>query len=207
MIKTKKRNPQKVKPVTRLPGWLLRQKGKWDSRYGIGRCEKSITRLYKKMAALESNEVIDAENILFPARKDASLLLAELQEHQQKLSENTLPGIDGNSIEAIRKIRKRAAEQEAANLAQKDSVKKLAAIHETIVSVNTILDERINKIRNTTAEKAHSYIAGIQSGKLKDFCFTEEEDNSARAIYKENHKVLDSHIMEIANAFRKEETI
>ncbi len=207
MIKSKKRNPQKVKSVTKLPSWLLRQKGKWDSRYGIGRCEKSITRLYKKMTALESNEVIDAENTLFSARKDASLLLAGLQEHQKKPSDNHSPSMDGNSIEGIRKIRKMAAEQEAAELAQKDSIKKLAAIHETIISVNTILDERINKIRNNTAEKVHSYIAGIRSGKLKDFDFTEEEDNSARTIYKENHKVLDSYIMEIANAFRKEEAI
>ena len=202
MQNLKKSNPKNVKPVTHLPGWLLRWKGKLDSRHGSGACEKYITRLYKKMIALETNEVISTENALFPSRKKASSILAQLQECQKTLAQAETT--ENHSIEAIRKARKLAKERNAAEQAQKSSVEKLAIIHEAIINANTILDERIQKIRSMTSEKIHSYMTGVRCGKLKDFDYAAAEDDSAKMIYQNSHQPLDRRIEELVSTFKKE---
>ena len=74
---------------------------------------------------------------------------------------------------------------------------KLTMINEQIINTNTVLDERINKLRNNAAEKLHAYIAGIRCGSLTDYTFElSENDDDARQIYLEK---LDKKIQDIVN--------
>lgn len=202
--------PKKIKQVTRMPNFLLHLKGRWDSRHGDGTCKSRITIFHKKMIFLESQEVIAAENALFPARKEAAIILAALQEQQKKISGNGTPD-PGESpaitVDAIRRERRGIREREDAKMAWKDSVERLSVIHETIINVNTILDERINKIRSSASVKIHAYITGIRKGKLKDFDFMAEEDDSARRIYEKKHQELDRQIAETVLIFRRGNTV
>lgn len=79
-------NSRKVKSVTCAPGFILKLKGRLDSRRGEGVCNEYISQLYKKLAAMEVNEVVAVENLLFDARKRAAVILTRFAEQERFLS-------------------------------------------------------------------------------------------------------------------------
>lgn len=79
-------NSKKAGSVTRLPGWILKIKGRLDSRKGEGVCDEYIRRFYKKLAAMESKEVIDAENRLAGVRAEAAVILVRFMEQSRFLT-------------------------------------------------------------------------------------------------------------------------
>lgn len=79
-------NSRKVKSVTWIPGFVLKLKGRLDSRRGEGVCNEYICQLYKKLAAMEVNEVVAVENLLFDARKLAAVILTRFAEQERFLS-------------------------------------------------------------------------------------------------------------------------
>ena len=156
-------NKRKVKSVTWMPGFILKLKGRLDSRRGEGVCNEYICQLYKKLAAMEVNEVVEAENLLFDARRSAAVILTRFAEQKRFLS----------------------------------GVVKLTAINEEIINVNTILDERINEMRNKALEKIQAYIVGIRCGQISDYkCEIEDISDNARVIYRIRHEEQDRKIRE-----------
>lgn len=198
----------KVRQVTRMPGVLLKIKGRLDSRKGKGVCDENVHRWEKKLAALEAKEMIQAENRLFEVRKEASAILTRLSE----LTQGRLEEVDyrnSDRVQYIRTERKNSAKRAAAVSESRKIVDKLSVINEVIIHTDLVLDERLNKIRKGVEEKTYAYIAGIRAGKLKDYQYEkEEEDNSAKEIYSNRHEDLDRRIRTIVKLYReKEETV
>lgn len=184
----------KVRQVTRMPGAFLKIKGKLDSRKGAGVCDETIHRWERKLAALESKEAIQAENWLFEGRKEASVILIRLSE-LEKVQAEILDDIGTGTVESIRLQRKNNARKTTALAEIHNSLQKLTAINEMIINTDLILDERINKMRRGVEEKRHAYISGIRAGKIKDYHYeSKTEDDTARELYHNRHKELDTKI-------------
>lgn len=79
-------NRRKVKSVTWMPGFILKFKGRLDSRKGEGVCNEYICQLYKKLAAMEVTEAVASENLLFEVRKRAAVILTRFAEQERYLS-------------------------------------------------------------------------------------------------------------------------
>lgn len=190
-------NSKKMKSVTRLPGWILKIKGNVDSKKGKGVCDEYIRRLTKKQASLEADEVIAAENALHDVRKEAAVILtgfSEQKEAMMNIPENTT----GNTPEVIRSNRRNNRRREEAISSLKSSIEKLTMINEQIINTNTVLDERLNKMRNNTAEKIHAYTVGIRCSNLPEYQFELSEMNDhAREIYLKKHEELDKRIRDV----------
>lgn len=195
-IKNKKslKSLEKNRKVTRMPNWFLKLKGKYDSSKGSGVCDHFLKKLIKNEALLESSKIIDAENVLFETRKSGALALLTLYETKANILD--LPeDVKGETSEAIRFNRRNAAKRIAAQGVMKTAIESLSQINETIISIETVLDERLMWLRNHTSEKTHIYLSGIHSGKLKDYVFSRDSyDDKSRIIYREKHKNLDAKI-------------
>ena len=193
------KNPKKVGKVIRTPGFILRIQGKMDSKKGKGVCDEYIQSVVRKLASMEGDEVIQAENALHDVRKEAAVILAEFSEKKEDLSE--IPeNTGGKTVEEIRDNRRKSTRRKDAANRLKEAMNKLTTINEQIINTNTVLDERINKLRNNAAEKLHAYIAGIRCGSLTDYTFElSENDDDARQIYLEKHEMLDKKIRDIVD--------
>lgn len=191
------KNSRKIKKVTHLPGWMLKIKGNVDSKKGKGVCDEYITRLTKKLAALESDEVIAAENALHEVRKEAAVILTGFSEQKNALI-NIPKNTAGETPEVIRSNRRNNRLREEAISSLNSSIKILTTIHEQIINTNTVLDERLNKMRNNTAEKIHAYMVGIRCINLPDYKVALSETNDqAREIYLKKHEELDKRIHDV----------
>ena len=195
----------KVRQVTRMPGVLLKIKGRLDSRKGQGVCDENVHRWEKKLAALEAKETIQAENRLFEVRKEASAILTRLSELAQGRLEETAYR-NSHSVQYIRTERKNSEKRAAAVSESRKILEKLTVINEMIINTDLVLDERINKMRKGVEEKIYAYTAGIRAGKLKDYQYEKkEEDNSAKEIYSNRHEDLDRRIRTIVKLYREKE--
>lgn len=196
---------KRVKPVTRMPGWILRIKGRRDSRKGKGVCDEYICRQRRRLGVAESREVIRAENRLFSPRKEAAVLLARLSELTKAQADIISYNRDSRA-ETIRVNRRNAQRRAAASEEIREIVKKLTMINEMLINTDLILDEKINKMRSGLEEKLHAYAAGVRAGKLPDYEYVKgAEDDSAREIYRNRHDGLDGKIREVVHLYREEE--
>jgi len=190
--------------VCRTPAFILKIKGKCDSRKGEGVCNEYIKRLLKKEAFLETGECLDAEKILKEIREKGAGIVVRLSADKGIISSAANSSF-GSSPDEIRKGRRNSIALNNAGGAAKASVTELAEIKETITSVHTILEERIEKIRNHTMEKIHIYISGVRAGKLCDY---EGNDvvfsDKALDIYLTKHAELDDKIADIVSNSMKE---
>lgn len=184
----------KVRQVTRMPGVFLKIKGKLDSIKGAGVCDETIRSWERKLAAMESKETIQAENWLFAVRKEASVILvrlSELEKIQAEISDNLN---NTGTVESIRLQRKNDSRKATAFAEIHNSLQKLTSINQMIINTDVILDERINKMRRGLEEKRHAYISGIRT-KIKDYHYeSQAEDDTARELYHNRHKELDTKI-------------
>ncbi|MDY4834868.1 MAG: hypothetical protein SO181_06990 [Frisingicoccus sp.] len=201
------KNPKKVGKVIRTPGFILRIQGKMDSKKGKGVCDEYIQSVVRKLASMEGDEVIQAENALHDVRKEAAVILAEFSEKKEDLSE--IPeNTGGKTVEEIRNNRRKSTRRRDAANRLKEAMNKLTRINEQIINTNTVLDERINKLRNNAAEKLHAYISGIRCGNLTEYTFElPETDDDARQIYLEKHERLDKKIRDIVDRRFGEEEV
>ncbi len=197
--------PKRVKPVTRTPGWILRIKGRRDSRKGKGVCDEYIRRQRRRLGVAESREVIHAENRLFSSRKEAAVLLARLSELTKTQAE--IISYNGDSrAETIRANRRNAQRRAEASEEIREIIKKLTMINEMLINTDLVLDEKINKLRSGLEEKFHAYAAGVRAGKLQEYEYEKDDgDDSAREIYRNRHNGLDGKIREIVHLYREEE--
>ncbi|MEY8428026.1 hypothetical protein AALA00_09990 [Lachnospiraceae bacterium 46-15] len=201
-------NSKRTKSVTRLPGWILRIKGKLDSKKGKGVCDEYIHHLSKRLVVMESAEVIRAENGLFEDRKKAAAVLAGFSEQKELLDREPDGRQKGSDVEAIRANRKDAERKEAARSGLRDGIENLTVINEQIINTDTVLDERINKMRSKAAEKIHAYVVGIRCGELREYtCDLSAPEDSAREIYIAKHRELNEKIRMVIAGRGKEDAV
>lgn len=192
-------NSKCTQRITYLPGWALSIKGKIDSQKGRGVCDEYIRRLHRKQISLETQEVINTENALFDVRKEAAVILSGLEEQRRQWKE--IPAkTTGSDVASIRMNRRNIQRANTIKTEIKKNIEKLTMLNERIINANTVLDERINQLRNNTAMKIHAYIQGMRCQKNDNYeCDIMITDDSARQIYDEKHKELDQKIRTVVN--------
>ncbi len=190
--------------VCRMPAWLLRFKGRWDSRKGEGVCDEFIRRLLKKEAFIETNECLDAEKILKDIREQGASVVIRLSADKAILGTNANVPL-GDTPQDIRIGRENFAKRASAVSTAKAALDELTRINETIICVDTILEERIEKIRSHTEEKVHSYVSGVRSGKIPEYSGVDMAfSDKALDIYRTKHAQLDGKICDIVSNSMKE---
>lgn len=200
---TKFRNGKGLKPVTRMPNWLLKFKGKLDSKRGSTVADAYIDKLKRKCEAIENVEAITAEGILSDDRKRSSIAIYNIFEKQRFLDNK--PEIKENtSAKTIRENRRTAGQISSAKSSIESGYTTLFNVYQNIVNIDTVLDERITKNRKKALEKVNVYISGVRSGKLKDYNADFEFLNDAYEIYKQKHSEDDERIRAIINSVHRE---
>lgn len=200
---TKFRNGKRLKPVTRMPDCLLEFKGKMDSKRGGTVADAYIDKLKRKCEAIENVEAITAEGILSDDRKRSSAAIYNISE-KQKFLENKPEMKESTSAKAIRENRRTAGQISSAQSSIESGYTTLLNVYQNIVNIDTVLDERITKNRKKALEKVNVYIAGVRSGKLKDYNADFEFLNDAYEIYKQKHSEDDERIRAIINSVHTE---
>ena len=197
------RNGKGLKPVTRMPNWLLKFKGKLDSKRGSTVADAYIDKLKRKCEAIENVEAITAEGILSDDRKRSSIAIYNIFEKQRFLDNK--PEIKENtSAKTIRENRRTAGQISSAKSSIESGYTTLFNVYHNIVNIDTVLDERITKNRKKALEKVNVYISGVRSGKLKDYNADFEFLNDAYEIYKQKHSEDDERIRAIINSVHRE---
>lgn len=111
----------------------------------------------------------------------------------------------GTSPQSIRANRANNAQLSSSRGTAKATLEELSQINETIIYIDTILEERIEKIRNHTSEKCHAYISGVRAGKMPDYeSPIRDYKNTALEIYHSKHNELDMRIHTIVSNSMKE---
>lgn len=185
------KNAKRVKPVTCMPGWMLKMKGFLDSFKGESVCDKYLERLHKKLASQAGNEDIAAENDLFLLRKEASFLVLKFREQQKKMG--AIPADkSGDSVEVIRENRRNGAAYRAARAEMQETVQQMTDIDETINHIETIRNIRIARMESLKEEKIAAYVSGVRCGKIKKYAPPESRyDDTARHLCREKHDALE----------------
>lgn len=197
------RNGKGLKPVTRMPDCLLKFKGKRDSKRGGTVADAYIDKLKRKCEAIENVEAITAEGILSDDRKRSSTAIYNISE-KQKFLDNKPEIKENTSAKAIRENRRTAGQISSAKSSIESGYTTLFNVYQNIVNIDTVLDERITKNRKKALEKVNVYIAGVRSGKLRDYNADFEFLNDAYEIYKQKHSEDDERIRAIINSVHTE---
>lgn len=192
------------KKACRMPAWILKLKGRIDSRKGKGVCDEFLLKLAKKEATLEANATICAENALNSTRKAGASAIVKLSDKKMYIKNAPITE-KSTSPQSIRANRASNAQLSSNKGAAKIAMEELSQINETIIYIDTILEERIEKIRNHTSEKCHAYISGVRAGKMPDYeSPIREYANNALEIYHNKHNELDEKIHAIVSSSMKE---
>lgn len=182
-----------VKPVTYAPLCCLKFKGKLDSKKGSTVADACIAKYMSKCAANEGREAIMAENILSNDRKEAAVTITVLQEKKTFLnnapSQNT-----ASDASSIRENRRNSEMIRSAKTAIERCCERLNTINESIINIDTVLDERILKTRKKACQKINAYISGLRAGKLKDYEIELNFCDDARLVYHQKHRFGDEAI-------------
>lgn len=200
---TKFKNGKGLKPVTRMPDCLLKFKGKCDSKRGGTVADAYIDKLKRKCEAIENVEAITAEGILSDDRKRSSTAIYNISE-KQKFLDNKPEIKENTSAKTIRENRRTAGQISSAKSSIESGYTTLFNVYQNIVNIDTVLDERITKNRKKALEKVNVYIAGVRSGKLRDYNADFEFLNDAYEIYKQKHSEDDERIRAIINSVHTE---
>lgn len=200
---TKFRNSKGLKPVTRMPDFLLKRKGKIDSKRGTTVPDAYIDRLIRTCEAIENKEAITAEGILSNDRKASAVAIYNISE-KRKFLDNKPEMKENTSAKAIRENRRRTSQINSAESTIESGYTTLFNVYQNIINIDTVLDERITKIRKKASAKINVYISGVRSGKLKDYNADFEFLDDAYEIYIQKHSEGDEKIRTIINSVHTE---
>lgn len=186
-MKTKSFNVKRGKyKTTYLPGFILRIKGKLDSRKGEGAVNAFKERLIRRVYVLENKEYILAEQLLKDDRKEAAKALFTL-----------------GYIDPIKGDESKVAQQRNMTIgsARAQATTKVIEAHEAISNIHSVFEERSQKIRNYNDTKLQQYFSGV----TLDMDFSYEYNDEAKERYLRHHKVCDEAIAKYAeNAYSTE---
>ena len=193
----------KTKSPTIVPHFALKLKGRIDGKKGIGTIDSTIEKLYKKEASIEAEECVICENFLTESRKSAAKLLKSIEVAEKQIC--SLPDeMTGTDFDIVRINRRNTNTKNSAQATISSSIDRLCEINQEIISVETILEERIKKTRDKSAAKIEAYISGVRLS-LSDYSSRSSFDDQAYNIYLKKHEALDSAIRSKVETSNKKE--
>jgi len=190
-----------LRKVIKTPSFILKWKGKQDAKKGDTIAETYINKVKAKCRALESREVLKAEEILFPSRKEGAALMASMRSGKNSL--DTLPDKrSGNAASDMLANRMAASHRTSTLGLVKENLEKLVQINELIVNVNTCLEQRIFKMRHLCSERLEAYMIGVREvcpGFGEDITY----DDTANEVYQVKHLECDTAIKNAVSGIYK----
>lgn len=181
----------RTKSPTALPYFILRFKGKLDGEKGSGIVDASIEKFHKKEASIEAEECVTCENYLSSARKKAARLLKSIEQADKKLA--SIPDESKDSGPApTRTSRKNTGLKNTA-------IDNLCEINQEIITVETLLEERIKKLRDKSSAKFEAYISGVRTV-ISDYHSKSIFNDNAFDIYHKRHIILDNAIKAVVES-------
>lgn len=166
--------------TTYLPGFILRIKGKLDSRKGERAVIAFKERLIYREGVFENYEYLLAESILKDERNEAAKALFSLDYLEPV--ENDGSKVASKKNMAIGSVKTQAKE-------------KIVTTHEFINHIHSLFEERTQRIRNYTSTKLEQYFAGVT---LDGFDKTYTYSDEAKTRYLKHHERGDEAIKTFA---------
>ena len=195
MENSKKR--KRIRKPCRLPGWILRIKGKLDARHGPPVVNSYIKRLLHRLSSFENQEVLWTEDEMHSTRDSAARSLSGMKSGKESLS-SASDASSGSTARDVRASRRASAEQASLRSSISAAKTTVVSANELIIDSNTRVEERIKKMREKTLEKLMFYLQGVHR-KLVDFDYDFSPiENGALEIYMSNHRELDDAIRRTA---------
>lgn len=193
---------EKIKRITMLPGFLIKLKGKLDSRKGEQIPNAYVQKMLSCCAGNENAEVIYTESMLINDRKNASAAITNIASKKRLLA-SVPKEISEDSPYTIRENNRnrKAIEEMLAEIHQ--HYEDLSVIHEHITDIHTVLDERVERTRNIGMCSINKYIEGVRSGKLPEYDPEITFFDNAVFVYLRRHEEGDKKIRDYVTAYRE----
>lgn len=190
-----------IKPVSRLPDWLIKVIGRFDSRKAPDVAIAHLNKYLSKLAKNEKDEALLAEAALKPSRAAGSRHL-HVVIHNDPGAE-PVPNTSDTSPAAQRAYSAALAKHKAETTAVTEAKEALLKVDSEIVSGNLVFEERLTKTRNKAMSQINAYIKGVRSGRRATFTPEINPDDTARIKYYNAHKETD----DLIHQYAKEEKI
>lgn len=185
-----------IKPITRLPNFIIKAIGKADSRRSPEVAMAHLNRYLSILAKHEKDEALLAEESLAEMRRKGKQCLYAIMHSGESTEPSAVQATDPAA--AKRAYSAALARHNSAMAALTAAREALPSIDAAIVSGNLIFEERLEKTRNKSICKIEVYIKAIRSVKQHSFDPAISPDNTARNKYYEANKVTDDLIHEYA---------
>ena len=193
---------ERIKRVTLLPGFILKWKGKLDSRKGEQIPNAFVQKMLSCCAGNENAEVIHTESMLDMDRKNASAAITSIA-CKKRLLDSIPKEVPEDSPYAIRENNRnrKASKEMLANISQ--HYEALSVIQERITDIHTVLDERVERTRNMGMCSINKYIEGVRSGKLPEYDPEINFFDNAVFVYLRRHEEGDKKIRDYVTEYRE----
>ena len=193
---------ERIKRVTLLPGFILKWKGKLDSRKGEQIPKAFVQKMLSCCAGNENAEVIHTESMLDMDRKNASAAITSIA-CKKRLLDSIPKEVPEDSPYAIRENNRnrKASKEMLANISQ--HYEALSVIQERITDIHTVLDERVERTRNMGMCSINKYIEGVRSGKLPEYDPEINFFDNAVFVYLRRHEEGDKKIRDYVTEYRE----
>ena len=171
---------ERIKRITLLPGFILKWKGKLDSRKG----EQIPNAYVRKLLSCSSAAITSIAC-------------------KKRLLDSVPKEVPEDSPYSIRENnRNRKASMEMmADIDQQYEV--LSVIQEHITDIHTVLDERVERTRNMGMCSINKYIEGVRSGKLPEYDPEINFFDNAVFVYLRRHEEGDKQIRDYVTEYRE----
>ena len=196
---------QKIKPITRMPDFLLKLKGRANAFRGEAVVDANIDRFYDRLYAIEHEEAVNTENTLYEVRKNAAGCISEIRTDKADIEATPAVLEEKKDADVRANLRNKSAKNRASSSIL-SSTSEIVAANELIISESVRLQQRIGKTRDLAEAKIHAYITGVRSGrKLKGYEMkSRNPNNHAVELYEEKHRELDEAIKAVSYKILKE---
>lgn len=186
---------KRIKKVTHVPNFVLRFKGKHDSKKPETAANSYCDKLCSRCAALENHECVMAEEILHPSRLEASQILASVNNSKIFLKHMPHARVETSALDIRANSRNRATKSNT-EAEVKVKINRLCELNEIIINTNATLEQRIEKTRNICREKINAYMIGLRAGGIPEYDYEINFSNAAMESYSDKHAFGDKAIRE-----------
>lgn len=178
-----------IKPVTKLPAWLIKLIGWVDSHKSPDVAIAHLNKYFAVLAKNEKDEALLAEEALRQKREMGSkCLYTILRSDTAAVPE---PPSSDDSPTAKRAYARSLADHNNKVAAVASAKEALPEIDAAITSGNLVFEERLEKTRNKCMSQIDIYIKGVRCGKHHDFNPEIVHDDLARTKYYSTHEEND----------------
>lgn len=189
----------KPRPMCLMGAFFYKMCGKFASRKGESACKAACDKITSRLNAVCAQECIYAEKLLQTTRSRASEALSTLRFSAEPEVHEASSSAGAAEIRAIRRMNAASAQTANSIAVARNGI---ICSCEYITSIDTVLEERIEKLRRRVYAKLHAYASGVRSGLFRhpgiaDFEIVETAC-PALGIYHANHHQLDSKIRHFA---------